>query len=161
MENKDLYWLAGLLEGEGSFMKGPPSKPNKPRISLQMTDLDVVERAGALMGIEAYHRKQDKRDPRWKPVYQFAKCGAPAVELMKLLRPLMGVRRQAQIDAALASYIPRGPGDNTRKLTWEAVREVRRRCAGGESTEKIAQDFNVSGNTIRKIRANKIWKETT
>ena len=25
-----LYWLAGILEGEGTFMSGPPSRPNAP-----------------------------------------------------------------------------------------------------------------------------------
>ena len=49
MKETDLTWLAGLLEGEGSFLKAPPSDPNCPRISLEMTDKDVVERAALLM----------------------------------------------------------------------------------------------------------------
>jgi hypothetical protein len=46
----ELYWLAGLLEGEGSFVKGPPSRPNCPIVQLAMTDGDVVERAARLLG---------------------------------------------------------------------------------------------------------------
>lgn len=44
IDNNDLYWLAGILEGEGSFMKGPPSAPNSPVVSCNMTDLDVIEK---------------------------------------------------------------------------------------------------------------------
>ncbi len=44
MDERILHWLAGLLEGEGSFLKPPPSAPNTPRITLQMTDEDVVQR---------------------------------------------------------------------------------------------------------------------
>jgi hypothetical protein len=44
----DLHWLAGLLEGEGSFLKGPPSAPRHPILALQMTDEDVVARVAAM-----------------------------------------------------------------------------------------------------------------
>lgn len=40
-----LLWLAGLLEGEGSLIPGPPSYPNSPIIAIQMTDEDVVAKA--------------------------------------------------------------------------------------------------------------------
>jgi hypothetical protein len=40
----ELAWLAGLLEGEGSFMPGPPSNPRMPIICLAMNDEDVMAR---------------------------------------------------------------------------------------------------------------------
>jgi hypothetical protein len=43
-----LAWLAGLLEGEGSFSRGLPSNPTKPIISLHMVDEDVVARVAAI-----------------------------------------------------------------------------------------------------------------
>lgn len=45
MELKDLYWLAGLLEGEGCFTYSGST----PMVQLQMTDKDVVERASLLL----------------------------------------------------------------------------------------------------------------
>ena len=42
----DLHWLAGLLEGEGTFMAGPPSAPRTPAVQLSMVDRDVAERFG-------------------------------------------------------------------------------------------------------------------
>ena len=43
-ERDEFFWLVGLLEGEGSFMPAPPSEPTRPRISIQMTDEDVLSR---------------------------------------------------------------------------------------------------------------------
>lgn len=50
ISERSLYWLAGLLEGEGSFMKGPPSSPGLPVIRMVMIDRDVVERAASMLG---------------------------------------------------------------------------------------------------------------
>lgn len=105
MDSLDLYWLAGLLEGEGSFCKGPPSRPNSIQISLQMTDEDVVARVATLFGV-AYARSLPKKR-KWKVIYRTVLRGYPAFLLMQKLRPLMGQRRQGQIDAALGSYDPR------------------------------------------------------
>lgn len=108
MTDLDLAWLAGLLEGEGSFQRGVPSKPTQPRVMLNMTDEDVVTRAARVMGVVSVVRVRVQ--PGRKPVFQIALRGARAVALMQLLRPLMGQRRQRQIDEAVACYraLPRG-----------------------------------------------------
>jgi len=51
MDEQDLYWLAGLLEGEGSFLKPAPCEPKHPRVALCMTDFDIVMRAANLFGV--------------------------------------------------------------------------------------------------------------
>ena len=43
--------LDSLLEGEGSFMPGPPSYSNSPIIAVQMTDEDVVVRVAQAFGV--------------------------------------------------------------------------------------------------------------
>jgi hypothetical protein len=35
MNDCDLYWLAGILEGEGSFIQGTPERPARILISMQ------------------------------------------------------------------------------------------------------------------------------
>lgn len=50
---KEIYWLAGLLEGEGCFhayRQGRKKTPN-PLVQVQvaMTDKDVVERIAGIM----------------------------------------------------------------------------------------------------------------
>lgn len=106
----EIHWLAGLLEGEGSFMAGPPSAPNRPRITVTMTDEDVIARIADLWD-QSYF--PEKPRPGRKPTYRVALRGQRAVALMKELRPLMGERRQSQIAAALSSYTPPTTGGTT------------------------------------------------
>jgi hypothetical protein len=93
IEAHELHWLAGLLEGEGSFMAGPPSNPRMPIISLHMTDQDVIARVGRIFSRKPHSVR--RRDPRWQPSYLVRVTGGRAVHWMTLLRPLMGERRQA------------------------------------------------------------------
>lgn len=104
-DDLDRYWLAGLLEGEGSFIKGPPSTPRVPRVTLPMTDRDVVERAAVLFGrgVSHFDRKSDR--PR-KRVFITSLKGSHALRLMTDIYPIMGTRRCAQIDRVLASPRP-------------------------------------------------------
>src|SRR5690242_6876384 len=101
----ELHWLAGLLEGEGTFMTGPPSSSRAPILAVNMTDEDVMARLGRI-----FDRKVQvvrARNVRWRTSYQLRVRGGDAVRWMRLLRPLMGSRRQAQIDRAVACYAPR------------------------------------------------------
>jgi DNA-binding transcriptional regulator YiaG len=154
MKETDLKWLAGLLEGEGSFLKPPPSSPNCPRISLEMTDKDVVEKAALLMGGRASTRTNLK-SLLWKPTYRVLIRGSRAAHLMRILYPEMGMRRRSQIDAALKDYIERKKGDNTRRLSEDQIRLIRKRQQSTISA--LAREFGVSRPTIRSIRERKTW----
>lgn len=48
MEKHEIIWLAGLLEGEGCFNYRADRK--QARISVEMTDQDVLERVAGLFG---------------------------------------------------------------------------------------------------------------
>lgn len=104
MSPSDLDWLTGLLEGEGSFGKGPPSKPNAIWVRIEMTDEDVIARVAGLFGL-AYSRRKPK-NPRHKMSFTVLLRGSRAASLMIKLRPSLGIRRRSQIDEALASYKP-------------------------------------------------------
>lgn len=156
MTELELHWLAGLLEGEGYFLKPPPSSPNNPRLGLQMTDLDTVERAKLLMSSQKIYSPK-KRKAHWKDVFQTHLSGAPAIALMKQLYPLMGSRRRQRLDEIFAIYQPRKPGDNTRKLTPEQIVEIKNLILlKQESTDSIGARFGVSGHLIRLIRSGKV-----
>jgi len=150
MSDKELYWLAGLLEGEGSFLAGPPSAPNSVRITLTMTDADVVARVAALWGV-AYHevRQSRSRLMGWKPNYYVHLRGKPAADLMQLLLPLMGERRQRQIERALASYNPH----LRRKLLPEQIMEIKAQLVEGRKHGEIASQYGVDRSTISHIKA--------
>jgi len=112
----ELYWLAGLLEGEGSFVKGPPSNPRCPIVQLQMTDKDVIEHAARLFARCTTPWDRRSARPR-RRTYTTKIRGVAAVMVMRTLYQVMGSRRQRQIDVALSGpHAPRARamiGDTT------------------------------------------------
>jgi hypothetical protein len=102
-------WVAGLLEGEGCFIVVKESFKRKdgthqlaPRVQLKMTDRDVVERFANLV---EYKNKITTFYPKGnhKPTYTVVIRGNLAIELMLVVRDLMGERRRQKIDEILAT----------------------------------------------------------
>jgi hypothetical protein len=105
---EELAWLAGLLEGEGSFFlrklyRRPKNSPAWtqliPHIQVGMTDHDVVKRVADLMGVGVTLRSEPSR--RGKAIFATALSGWRADRLMRRLLPMMGKRRSGQIKTAL------------------------------------------------------------
>jgi hypothetical protein len=105
VEFHPLYWLAGILEGEGTFMSGPPSEPNSPIARICMTDHDVVARAAMLL--ERAVTPVPARQAHYKPPYVTQIKGHEAVGLMRAMRPVLGPDRRNQVDRALKSWAPK------------------------------------------------------
>lgn len=110
----ELHWLAGLLEGEGTFdlVSEPKTHGTNPkkrgRIQFASSDEDVVERVAELFGV-AYHPKGGKlaypgsytgRKQMWTAHVR----GDRAVALMQELYLLMGDRRRQQINHVLEGH---------------------------------------------------------
>jgi hypothetical protein len=99
-------WLAGLLEGEGAFTLNRYSPQIAyPVIKLQMCDRSIVARAAEMLGAPGVWRKEPEME-KWRPTYTTAITGPRAARWMRRLRDLMGIRRRAAIDKALAAYHP-------------------------------------------------------
>lgn len=99
----DLYWLAGLLEGEGSFGFYPKGKNGSARIFIGMSDRDVIDRMKEITGATC---NVFERVP-----YEGAKIshilsitGRRAAGIAMMVYPLMGKRRQQAIRAMLAEW---------------------------------------------------------
>ncbi len=159
MTQNEIYWLAGLLEGEGSFVIEPKKISNKITVGLCMTDKDVVERVTKIFGHDGC--STFRRDALHKTAYTTSLHGSKAVELMKQLRPLMSQRRQGQIDVAVAAY----KGDKTRganhpnaKLNEEKVSAIRQDIAHGVSLKALAKRYGVDIGLIWQIKAGRIWQ---
>lgn len=95
---KQISWLAGLLEGEGSFVF--LKKTNRVRMALEMCDEDVVAKAAELLGVR-YHRIA-ARERHHSTSYKFNVSGPRAGYYMRLILPHMGNRRTATIRACLS-----------------------------------------------------------
>ena len=98
MSESDLIWLAGLLEGEGTF---DMHKGRYPRIRVGMTDRDVVGRAATLMGASI---RMTMSTVGHKATFHAEKSGAEAAALMRALLPYLGARRSATIGVILGTY---------------------------------------------------------
>lgn len=105
MNQTELGWIAGYLEGEGSFRL-----TSKGGIAAKVasTDGDVVKRAAMLMGSKRVHGPYLYPSQRLskKPYYSCETYGAGCVVLMRSILPLMGERRKAKIEALLRDYRP-------------------------------------------------------
>jgi hypothetical protein len=148
----DLHWLAGLLEGEGSFVRGPPSAPRTPGLAVSMVDRDVIERAARLLDC-AVNLLPARRE-EWSDAYVARVRGPRAVEWMQRLRPLMGERRRRQIDRAVASYAP----DPTRRLNDALAAEALEHLARGQSVQEVAERFGTSIWCMYDLRSGRSHK---
>ena len=86
-------WIAGLLEGEGTF-----DLANKitPRIRIVMTDLDVMIKAAQVLGAPSVNAT--KRPTRGnKTAYYLAVHGDMAISWMLKVYDFMGDRRKQEI----------------------------------------------------------------
>jgi hypothetical protein len=100
-----LPWLAGLLEGEGSFCSARVGPHAYPVLEVKMCDDDVVERARVLLGATSVTIDKARRT-HWNQTYRAKLSGHRAAAWMRRLSGLMSVRRQAAIDKALAEFRP-------------------------------------------------------
>lgn len=101
----EVSWLAGLLEGEGTFGSSGDTANSYPIISIQMCDEDVIARVRGLLGSPGTYRR-DSAKVNWNPTFTTRLTGHAAASWMRILRPLMGRRRGTAIDRALAAYRP-------------------------------------------------------
>jgi hypothetical protein len=153
IDEKTLHWLAGYLEGEGSFMKGSPSNPNQPIIVVSSTDEDVIQNVSQLFE-RRYQKVSNERGAErgWKPAFVVRLRGTKAVGLMRELLPLMGERRKVQIQKALDSYNP----DIKKKLSDQQVLEILSTPLEKRGSQKaLARRYSVSRWTIRNVLEGK------
>lgn len=107
ISTKDIAWVAGLLEGEGSFLTAT-KKPRSIRIQMCMTDEDVVRRAADILnaGVTGpYTSKQLlKSGSTRKPFWTLNVHGRHAAAWMMTIYTLMGQRRKQRIEEILSTW---------------------------------------------------------
>lgn len=155
MNDLDRMWLAGLLEGEGCF-----AFAGTPKIILEMTDEDVVERAAFL--INSYVKARTPK-PNRKQVFHTEATGERARNVMEAILPHMGKRRSAKIREVLKLSAGRpgvaiGDRCGASKISNEDAEVIRylylkrkELCRSGQS---IAEEYGVSQAAVWYI-ANK------
>lgn len=132
-----LAWLAGLLEGEGSFFMGTNKVSGKsyryPVIGINMTDEDIIARVAGIFGTKTYGPFQHRAANR-KPFWRTSLGGHASAELMRSLIPQMGLRRAAKIVEILSEWDVREPTSVRRQRSCIAA-------AAGRSRNDITGRF--------------------
>lgn len=141
----DDYWLAGLLEGQGQFHKvNTGNAVRYPEILFKMTDRDVIERVADLWGNRI--STETPRREGWKSVHRVNLRGCPAVDVMLRLRPIMGQRRQEQIDRAIDGF------ETTRRRLRPSEREeIARRLHAGERAPALAAEYRIAREHVYRL----------
>lgn len=118
---RELYWLAGILEGEGTFLHGRVrEKYLRMNVRVAMCDEDVVRRCWTVAGVGRVggpytyahgstrtwtQQPYDRHPSRWKPTWSWTvDRHADAAALMMTVLPLMGTRRAARIRECLGAW---------------------------------------------------------
>ena len=108
MEKHELWWVAGVLEGEGSFISTYIRGRYWLCIQVRNTDRSLLEALQDVTGVGTVTRpiKPDKRaKPHWLPQYAWVvRRINDAKPLMEMLHPIMSQKRQAQIERSLAVF---------------------------------------------------------
>ena len=113
MKETELAWLAGLLEGEGTFSPHRSRSKTKVysqcRVQIQMSDYDVIRKVARLTGSKTLGPYSNVRSSRPSyrgrnplPCWVVSIVGKRAEDLMRKIRPYMGKRRKSQIDKSFA-----------------------------------------------------------
>ena len=101
-------WLAGILEGEGSFLSARTGIYRYPQVQMTMCDRSVLERAMDLMPSSRIYVDTDKRgiERGWSEAWMVKVNGPPAASVMNAVLPWMGSRRTSAIERALSAWRP-------------------------------------------------------
>jgi hypothetical protein len=115
---KDVMWLAGLLEGEGCF-----GITDSPRITVNMIDLDIIERVRKILGTsdKMLEKHMEKYNKNANTQYQTSIHGTRAISWMMTIYSLMGIRRQSKIREVISKW-KEMKGHHTEKAITQAGR---------------------------------------
>jgi hypothetical protein len=105
-DEKELYWAAGFLEGEGSFVYNQGGAVIK---AVQTDTLEPLERLQRLFGgsIRPVSRERDRlKGSNARDNWVWAVYGGGAIAGILVLYPQMSGKRRAQMTEAVKGRIP-------------------------------------------------------
>lgn len=107
----ELGWIVGYLEGEGSFeYRRRAGKGGSRAVRVRSTDLDVINKFIALMykltGKQYSYCTTVATRENWSDSYLVQIYSREALQLMKLIVPHMGYRRRQRIWQSINGFEP-------------------------------------------------------
>ena len=112
MKIEHIGWIAGFLEGEGSFGYAKST----PAVSAVQVDREPIDLLYRLLGggINTFSRKEVKGNI----YYRWNAYGPRAAGIMMTVYPLMTKRRQKRIREELARWMSKGRSETDRKTNF-------------------------------------------
>ncbi len=159
---KELYWVAGFLEGEGCFCfhKNGNGYNFVPKVTCGQKEIDPLIKVQKLFGGEIYYSTAKSRT---NPIYIWNVGGSQAIALMMTVWSLMCERRRAQIKQVIDGWkiAPSKSGKYIRQFVPKPVRKPRKKFTDNEIREmrdatgtlrEIAERFGTKKNYVFKLR---------
>ena len=147
LSQRDLGWVAGFLEGEGSFTL---TAAKHPRVIAVQVAHEPLDRLFMFFGGSICEKKPNGFGK--KPLRSWAVNGAKAVGIMMTLYPIMSPERKAQIKRTLAAWKSTPPnfGENHRIVTVkdDMAREAIQHVLDGESMTSVAHNLGLTHATV-------------
>lgn len=142
-------FLAGLFEADGSCGRGGVSFTSKHHYFAC-----DVQRLLNLFGVESRVRRRKvkyQNGTKDASILTIRRASAfPFAEFIGFLSD----RKRARLEIVVTRQTP----PSHRRLTWEQIGEIRRRCAEGERKAWIGRDFGIDGNYVKRIADFKVWR---
>jgi hypothetical protein len=121
-DSEELYWAAGFLEGEGSFIHN-----GSPRLYANQTNTrEPLERLQKIFGgsvMLTNNENQRSRGRNSKDCWAWQVYSSQAVVAMIRLYPLMSIRRQEQIGIVLEKVVTNKSGNSKGQKLTDLVAE--------------------------------------
>lgn len=113
---RNIEWLAGFLEGEGSFQAGG-SVRTTPVVTAMQVQREPLERVQAILGGKISMWLRKKKNPNHNDASRWGLYGGNAAGVMMMLYPLMSPKRKEQITKAIMAWrAGRGESYNSHKI---------------------------------------------
>jgi hypothetical protein len=113
---KDIYWLAGMLEGKGSFYtytkKNLKQSLTYPEFTFQSVDRDITRRVARITKSNISAVKPYGSSKQLS--YKIRLCSTRAIQWMMTIYPIMGIRRKARIKNIISVWKSSTDGRKTR-----------------------------------------------
>lgn len=152
---KDIAWLAGVLEGEGSFYTYIKNNGiGYPELSVQSVDFDVILKISNMLdsnisNVRPYNSSKQNS-------YKVRACSVKGIQWMMTIYVLMSERRQAKIREVIAMWKVTADGrsrtNNDGK--WKKYRfrsERRKLIAEARANAKINLTDKIFNPFIREV----------
>jgi hypothetical protein len=115
----DAAWLAGIIDGEGTFAltHGGDSRTPNLRLAIYNTSETILSKVRRILGeaVISFYEKRDERSIRWAPCSNVIVGTDGTLRLYDPLRPHL-TRQVDRLDAAVSFLRPRYAG--RMRVTW-------------------------------------------